>query len=70
VEIESLNYSDRSCGKFAVAIGRASSFSWHSQFSRATLTYDELLQNPVFDPGGRNLHIEFRGGQAELSEDR
>jgi hypothetical protein len=45
-------------------------FDWRSQYSRATVGYEESLQNPVFDPGSRDLHSEFRGRQAELSEDR
>jgi hypothetical protein len=45
-------------------------FSWRSQNSRATVDYEESSQNPVFDHGSRDLHSWFRGGQAELSEDR
>jgi hypothetical protein len=45
-------------------------FHWRSQYSRAKIGYEESFQNPVFDPGSRDLHSEFRGRQAELSEDR
>jgi hypothetical protein len=45
-------------------------FDWLSQYLGATVSYEESFQNPVFDPGSRDLHSEFRGGQAELSEDR
>jgi hypothetical protein len=45
-------------------------FNWRSQYSRATVGYEESFQNPVFDSGSRDLHSEFRRGQAELSEDR
>jgi hypothetical protein len=30
---------------------------------------EKSSQNPVFDPGSRNLHSGFRGRQAELCED-
>jgi hypothetical protein len=45
-------------------------FHWRSRYARATVGYEESFQNPVFDPGSRDLHSEFRGRQAELSEDR
>jgi hypothetical protein len=34
------------------------------------VAHEKSSQNPVFDPGSRDLHSGFRGGQAELSEDR
>jgi hypothetical protein len=37
------------------------SFDWRSQNSRATVGYENLSENPVFNPGGRDLHSEFRG---------
>jgi hypothetical protein len=45
-------------------------FDWRSQYSRATVGYEESFQNPVFDPRSRDLHSRFRGRQAELCEDR
>jgi hypothetical protein len=36
----------------------------------ATFGHEEISQNFVFDPGGRDLHSGVRGRQAELSEDR
>jgi hypothetical protein len=45
-------------------------FDWCSRYSRATVIYEELSQNPAFNFGSRDLHSEFRGGPAELSEDR
>jgi len=35
------------------------SFHWRWQYSRATVGYEESFQNPVFDPGSRDLHSEF-----------
>jgi hypothetical protein len=33
------------------------------------VAHEKLSQNPVFDPGSRDLHSGFRGRQAELCED-
>jgi hypothetical protein len=33
------------------------------------VAHEKSSQNPVFDPGSRNLHGGFRGRQAELCED-
>jgi hypothetical protein len=33
------------------------------------LGYEESSEIPVFAPGSRDLHNEFRGRQAELRED-
>jgi hypothetical protein len=45
-------------------------FNWLSRWSRATVVYEQLSQNPVFGPGSCDLHSRFRGRQAELPEDR
>jgi hypothetical protein len=45
-------------------------FSLAFAMVEATFGHEEISQNFVFDPGGRDLHSGFRGRQAELSEDR
>jgi hypothetical protein len=46
------------------------SFHWLSQWLEATLADEELSENSAFGSCSRDLHSRFRGGQAELSEDR
>jgi hypothetical protein len=48
----------------------ALSFHWLSQWLEATLADEELSQSSAFGSDSCNLHSRFRGGQAELSEDR
>ncbi|PYJ77543.1 MAG: hypothetical protein DME69_10400 [Verrucomicrobia bacterium] len=38
--------------------------------SRIKLIHEKLHKNPVFNPGGSDLHGNVRGGQAELQKDR
>jgi hypothetical protein len=44
-------------------------FDWLSPYLRATVSHEELSQNPVFDPDSCTLHGQFRGRPAELRED-
>jgi hypothetical protein len=53
----------------AGSLARSYLFDWLSQSSRVTFGYEKLSQNPVFNPGSRDLHSRFRGRQAELCED-
>jgi hypothetical protein len=60
----------RASASLAASLAHSDVFHWRSQCSRATVEYEKLSQSPVFDSGSCVLHGGFRGGQAELSEDR
>jgi hypothetical protein len=53
----------------SASLARSYLFDWLWRWSQATVDYEESFQNPVVDPGSRDLHSKFRGGPAELSED-
>jgi len=50
--------------------GRSSFFASATIHRGQDQSYEGLHENLVFDSGGSDLHSRFRGGQAELQNER
>jgi len=51
----------RASASLAASLAHSYVFYWRSRYLRATVGYEELSQNPFFNPDSRDLHGGFRG---------